>query len=104
MNEKIAQRASPPDAVANRHANAIVAPYVPLFSQWNMAAVQLAAKQASRLTTDIERRLLDQSKQALTDEIRSAMEQFRAAIAGEPANARIADVEASFRRLLELLG
>ena len=64
----------------------------------------IGASRPPRQTTDVERRVLDQRKQALADEIRNALEQRHAAIADEPSNARIADVEASFRRLLEMLG
>ncbi|WP_423066981.1 hypothetical protein [Devosia sp. CN2-171] len=103
MHEKTTQRTRSAGAVANQQARAILAPLVPMFSRWNLAAARLAAKQASRLSTETELLLVVQQKRALAAEIRRAMDQLHAALAGEPANPRIADLETSFRRLLEML-
>ncbi len=103
MIDRSRERTRNPDVVASRRAKLIVAPFLPKLGQWNLNAASWAAREASHLTTDDERRALRSQRSDLVAEILKEFNRFREAVADEPRHTRIEDVEAAFRRLLRTL-
>ena len=91
------------EVMAGRRANLVVAPFLPKLAQWNLYSAYWPAQEASHLLSEGERRVLHSRRRDLVIEIFGEFERFRDTVADEPGHARIADVDAAFRRLLRTL-
>lgn len=103
MDDSRRERSRNPDVMAGRRANLVVAPFLPKLAKWNLCAAYWPAQEASHLTSEGERRVLRSRRRDLIVEICGEFERFRDTVADEPGHARIADVDAAFRRLLRTL-
>jgi PAS domain-containing protein len=103
MDEKIRERTRNPEVQANRRANQTVAPFLAKLGQWNLQAASWAARESSPATTEAEREDLRRRRLQAVIEIESEFQLFKAAVIEETGQARIADVNAAFQRLLRTI-
>ena len=81
----------------------LIRPFLGRFEDWNIRAARASATILSHMTADAEKSAQRARLSELRAEIEAEYARFEAATKGRGGLARVADVDAAFRRLLAML-